>query len=50
MFGNAWDQKQIRARTILVDGWYASAEHLKLIPRRKRPFFTTLRSHRLVSV
>ena len=50
MFVNALDQKQIRARTILFDGWYASAENLKLIHRRKRTFFTTLRSNRLVSL
>jgi hypothetical protein len=48
MFVNALDQKQIRARTILFDGWYASAENLKVIHRRKRTFFTTLKSNRLV--
>ena len=50
MFVNAVDQKQIKARTILFDGWYASAENLKLIPRRKWTFFTTLKSNRLVSL
>ena len=50
MFVNALDQKQILARTILFDGWYASAENLKVIHRRKRTFFTTLKSNRLVSV
>jgi hypothetical protein len=50
MFVHALDQKQIQARTILFDGWYASAENLKLIHRRKRTFFTTLKSNRLVSV
>jgi hypothetical protein len=50
MFVNALDQKQLRARTILFDGWYASAENLKLIHRRKRTFFTTLKSNRLVSL
>jgi hypothetical protein len=50
MFVNALDQKQLRARTILFDGWYASAENLKVIHRRKRTFFTTLKSNRLVSV
>ena len=49
-FINAVDQKQLQARTILFDGWYASAENLKLIHRRKRIFFTTLKSHRLVSL
>jgi hypothetical protein len=50
MFVNAVDQKQLRARTMLFDGWYASAENLKLIHRRKWTFFTTLRSNRLVSL
>jgi hypothetical protein len=49
MFVNAADQKQLQARTILFDGWYASAENLKLIHRRHRTFFTTLESNRLVS-
>ena len=50
MFVNAIDQKHIQARTILFDGWYASAENLKLIHRRQRIFFTTLKSNRLVSL
>ena len=50
MFINAIEQKRIQARTILFDGWYASAENLKLIHRRKRIFFTTLKSNRLVSL
>jgi hypothetical protein len=50
MFVHALDQKQIQVRTILFDGWYASAENLKGIHRRKRPFFTTLKSNRLVSL
>jgi hypothetical protein len=50
MFVNALEQKQLQARTILFDGWYASAENLKLIHRRQRVFFTTLKSNRLVSL
>ena len=50
MFVNAVDQKQFRARTILFDGWYASAENLKLIHRRKWILFTTLKRNRLVSL
>jgi DDE superfamily endonuclease len=50
MFVHALDQKHIRARTLLFDGWYASAENLKLIHHRKRTFFTTLKSNRLVSL
>jgi hypothetical protein len=50
MFVNAVEHKQIQARTILFDGWYASAENLKLIHRRNWTFFTTLKSNRLVSL
>lgn len=50
MLVNALDLKHLHARTILFDGWYASAENLKLIHRRKRIFFTTLKSNRLVSL
>jgi hypothetical protein len=50
MFVHAVDQKQIQARTIVFDGWYASAENLKLIHRRHWTFFTTLKSNRLVSL
>ncbi len=50
MFINALEQKHLQARTILFDGWYASAENLKLIHRRQRLFFTTLKSNRLVSL
>jgi len=50
MFVNALDLKHVQARTLLFDGWYASAENLKLIHRRQRIFFTTLKSNRLVSL
>ncbi len=50
MFGNALTQKQLQARTIVFDSWYASAANLKLIHRRDRIFFTTLKSNRLVSL
>jgi Transposase DDE domain len=50
MFVNALDQQQSKARTILFEGWYASAENLKLIHRRNWTFFTTLKSKRVVSV
>ena len=43
MFLNALELKHVQARTILFDGWYASAEKLKLIHRRQRSFFTTLK-------
>jgi len=50
MFVNANEHKQIKARTILFDSWYASVENLKLIHRRNWTFFTTLKSNRLVSL
>jgi hypothetical protein len=50
MFVNALALKHLHARTILFDNWYAAAENLKLIPRRQRIFFTTLKSNRLVSL
>ena len=50
MFLNALDLKHVQARTILFDGWYASAENLKLIHRRQRIFFTTLKNNRLVGL
>lgn len=50
MFVNALDRKHVQARTILFDGWYASAENLKLIHRRQRIFFTTLKNNRVVSL
>lgn len=48
MFVNALDLKHLHSHTILFDGWYASAENLKLIHRRQPIFFTPLKSHRLV--
>jgi hypothetical protein len=50
LFVNAVDHKQSKARTILFDGWDASAENLKLIHRRRWTFFTTLKSTRVVSL
>jgi hypothetical protein len=46
-FVHASDQKQITARTIVCEAGSASAETLKLIPRRKGPVFTTLKSKRV---
>lgn len=50
MFLQAVEHKALQARTILFDAWYASAENLKLIHRRRWTFFTTLKSNRLVSL
>ena len=42
--------KQIKAKTVLMDSWYAGADTLKLIHRLGRVFFTTLKENRLVSL
>lgn len=40
--------KQVKARNILFDSWYASAENLKLVERLGFTFYTTLKSNRLI--
>jgi Transposase DDE domain len=40
--------KQLKAKTILFDSWYASVDNLKLIHRNHWIFFTTLKNNRLV--
>jgi hypothetical protein len=50
MFLRAVSDKQLQARTILFDAWYASVENLKLIHRSGWTFFTILKSNRLVSL
>src|SRR6185295_12172318 len=47
---NAVFAKQIKAKYILFDSWYASAENLKLVHRLGLIFFTTLKSNRMVSL
>jgi SRSO17 transposase len=42
--------KQLQARTILFDSWYAAADNLKLIARLNRYFVTTLKANRTVSL
>ncbi len=42
--------KQIKARTLLFDSWYASVDNLKLIVRLDMFFVTTLKENRLVSL
>jgi len=42
--------KQLQARTILFDSWYASVDNLKLIERLERYFVTTLKANRKVSL
>lgn len=50
MLRNAVMNKQIQAKRILFDTWYASADNLKLVHRLGLTFFTTLKSNRMVSL
>ena len=50
MFKRLVTHKQLKARRILFDSWYASVTNLKLIHRHGWTFFTTLKSNRMVSV
>lgn len=42
--------KNIKAKIVLMDSWYASVPNLKLIHRMNMIFFTTLKENRLVSL
>lgn len=46
----AKEAKQIKARTMLFDSWYASIANLKLIVHLDMFFITTLKANRLVSL
>ena len=50
MLKEAFEIRNIRARYVLFDSWYASAQNLKYIHRQGRIFYTTLKSNRLVSL
>ncbi len=50
MLVRAVADKQIKAKTVLIDSWYAGADNLKLIHRLGLVFFTTLKENRLVSL
>lgn len=50
MLLRAKSDKQIKARTLLFDSWYASVDNLKLIMRLDMFFVTTLKENRLVSL
>src|SRR5712692_1634535 len=50
MLIHALADKQIKAKTVLIDSWYAGADNLKLIHRLHLTFFTTLKENRLVSL
>ena len=47
---NAKSDKQIKARTLLFDSWYASVDNLKLLHRLGMFFITTLKDNRMVSL
>lgn len=50
MFLAAIEAKQLLARTILFDTWYASVDNLKLIHNKGRYFVTTLKANRMISL
>lgn len=50
MVRNAISDKQVLAKNILFDTWYASVGNLKLVHRLGLTFFTTLKSNRMVSL
>lgn len=50
MLLQAVGDKQLQARTVLFDSWYASWENLKLVHRLNLIFYTPLKSNRLVSL
>jgi hypothetical protein len=47
---NAVYAKKIKAKRLLFDSWYASAENLMLVDRLGLTFFTTLKSNRMISL
>jgi len=49
MLRHAIGDKQIKARTVLFDSWYASWQNLKLVHQLDLTFYTVLKSNRLVS-
>jgi SRSO17 transposase len=49
MIINAIANKQIKAKTVLFDSWYAAWQNLKLVNSLKLTFYTTLKTNRLVS-
>ena len=50
MLTNAVSDKQIQAKRVLFDSWYASWQNLKRVHRLGLVFYTTLKSNRLVSL
>ena len=49
MLINAIANKQIKAKTVLFDSWYAAWDNLKLVNTLQITFYTALKSNRLVS-
>ncbi len=50
MLVRAKSDKNLKAKTVLFDSWYAAADNLKLIVRLGLYFVTTLKSNRMVSL
>ncbi|UZR99738.1 IS701 family transposase [Chondrinema litorale] len=50
MFTRMTMRKDLKAKKILFDSWYASMDNLKLVHRSGWTFFTTLKSNRQVSL
>ena len=50
MLLRAVGDKQIQAKTVLIDSWYGSWRNLKLIHRLGLTFYTTRKANRLVSL
>jgi hypothetical protein len=50
MLIRARSDKNLKARTVLFDSWYAASDNLKLIVRLGMYFVTTLKSNRMVSL
>jgi hypothetical protein len=49
MIINAIANKQIKAKTVLFDSWYAAWDNLKIVNTLQLIFYTTLKNNRLVS-
>jgi SRSO17 transposase len=49
MLINAVANKQIKAKTVLFDSWYAAWQNLKRVNSLGRIFYTTLKNNRLVN-
>jgi len=50
MLKTAFEERNIRAKYIAFDSWYASVANLKYVHRQGRIFYTTLKSNRLISI